>query len=558
MNLESLVSLSKKGLEELIEKPKASEKLLNRPPFRFLFDIVFNLDKKSGFLKGLLGQNNFTTGKIKEKSEKIKFIDLIKTFAKNSGIEPEIEYELNPAKVLAGLDCEQTNKFLLHLIQINKSYVRHSTEKEEKIREEPSLPHISQRQHVEQESKSEKEESSSKRASTHSSSQKTRSSKSTTNSNSHEVEKAALKTLSILEHLVLKPKLTKKHIKHLKRPPIKFLRDIFAGLQSRFGLFPQLTGSYIASELKSKEEKVRFMRLIFGELKNIHEVDVEKYSIEKILAGVDVLSTNDLLQQVGRIAELKKTIATSKEKVEPRKRVGLNSQNEKNSPRIVQAAAKTKQDEVKEVARSTTRPQTAKKKPPRRKETPPKSKETEVKMEKEEILLDGEVMEHSESSNEVDSVQEEKDEPQVVIAEHEEKKEVKEESSEEKEQMEEEIEGAFATEDFKLKQQKEEIYRLKNLVELAGKEVRPLAKYAARFESDMKKMEEEEIKWKQNYKKGLELLEVEKERTKQLLYPYLQKSKLLDEKISSAKAREACLKLKIQQNQTKLEYIIGC
>jgi TRAF3-interacting protein 1 len=37
----------------LIEKPKMNEKLLSKPPFKYLFDIISETTKKTGFANGI-------------------------------------------------------------------------------------------------------------------------------------------------------------------------------------------------------------------------------------------------------------------------------------------------------------------------------------------------------------------------------------------------------------------------------------------------------------------------------------------------------------------------
>lgn len=39
--------------EALIERPKMTEKLLSKPPFKYIFDIITETTKKTGFANGI-------------------------------------------------------------------------------------------------------------------------------------------------------------------------------------------------------------------------------------------------------------------------------------------------------------------------------------------------------------------------------------------------------------------------------------------------------------------------------------------------------------------------
>lgn len=96
----------------LISKPKLSDKLLNKPPFRFLHDIVTNVMKATDFAQGLYLEEELDSSNIKEKAAKIEFLTKIITCV-SFCIGQEID--IRPAKIVAGLEPENTNLFLQHL-----------------------------------------------------------------------------------------------------------------------------------------------------------------------------------------------------------------------------------------------------------------------------------------------------------------------------------------------------------------------------------------------------------------------------------------------------------
>ena len=50
--------------EGFIDKPRMSEKLLSKPPFKYLFDIIMETSKKTGFANG---NPNITQVSMKER-----------------------------------------------------------------------------------------------------------------------------------------------------------------------------------------------------------------------------------------------------------------------------------------------------------------------------------------------------------------------------------------------------------------------------------------------------------------------------------------------------------
>lgn len=68
-----------------------SKKLLQRPPFRFLFDVVMELNNKHSFLEGLYTTEE--TANIKEKADKIAFLQKV-TFAKQCSSEYTFVFQI--------------------------------------------------------------------------------------------------------------------------------------------------------------------------------------------------------------------------------------------------------------------------------------------------------------------------------------------------------------------------------------------------------------------------------------------------------------------------------
>ena len=77
MNLDELVQMAKKEISQLIKKPVMTEKLLRKPPFRFLHDTITALIEATGFGKGLYSGKELDSAAITEKQDKINYLEKI-------------------------------------------------------------------------------------------------------------------------------------------------------------------------------------------------------------------------------------------------------------------------------------------------------------------------------------------------------------------------------------------------------------------------------------------------------------------------------------------------
>lgn len=93
----------------LIKKPKMSDKLLKKPPFRFLHDVFSELTRATGFAEGLFQGGELDAGSIKDKESKIGYLQKMLDYT-NAACGQNIPVKLG--KVVAGLEPENTNAFL--------------------------------------------------------------------------------------------------------------------------------------------------------------------------------------------------------------------------------------------------------------------------------------------------------------------------------------------------------------------------------------------------------------------------------------------------------------
>ncbi len=64
-------------LEPIISKPKLADKLLSKPPMRFIHDVVMAVTAATGFADGLYNEEERVSDNMKEKPQKVQFLEKI-------------------------------------------------------------------------------------------------------------------------------------------------------------------------------------------------------------------------------------------------------------------------------------------------------------------------------------------------------------------------------------------------------------------------------------------------------------------------------------------------
>ncbi|KAH9552070.1 hypothetical protein CY35_09G044800 [Sphagnum magellanicum] len=119
----------------IVRKPRLTEALLKKPPFRFLHDVISEACRQTGFAKGLFSPEELLSTNIKDKESKVKYLWKIINCV---GITLNASVPARPLKeirsesecpvlnshmsnfqhvckivqIVAGLEAEQTNVFL--------------------------------------------------------------------------------------------------------------------------------------------------------------------------------------------------------------------------------------------------------------------------------------------------------------------------------------------------------------------------------------------------------------------------------------------------------------
>lgn len=76
-DIDSLMNQTKALMAELIAKPKMSDKLLSKPPFRFLHDTISSIISTTGFGEGLYSGGELDSASITDKDAKVAYLNKI-------------------------------------------------------------------------------------------------------------------------------------------------------------------------------------------------------------------------------------------------------------------------------------------------------------------------------------------------------------------------------------------------------------------------------------------------------------------------------------------------
>jgi TRAF3-interacting protein 1 len=100
--------------EQLFAKPKMSEKLLCKPPFRYLHDIFTATMEKTGFGNGLFQGSELNSKGFDDKESKTAF--LVKLITLTEMMIGE-KIEIKPSMILAGQQPDKTNLWLQQMFR---------------------------------------------------------------------------------------------------------------------------------------------------------------------------------------------------------------------------------------------------------------------------------------------------------------------------------------------------------------------------------------------------------------------------------------------------------
>jgi Microtubule-binding protein MIP-T3. len=107
--LEAAINNTQEILSKIISKPKCTNKLLNKPPFRFIHDIVTSTLKATGFPDRYFSTQELDSNHFNNKSSKVAFLEKLIYLV---SVAKGIPLDVRPAKIVAGLEVLNTNALL--------------------------------------------------------------------------------------------------------------------------------------------------------------------------------------------------------------------------------------------------------------------------------------------------------------------------------------------------------------------------------------------------------------------------------------------------------------
>uniref|UniRef100_A0A6P8QS14 TRAF3-interacting protein 1 n=1 Tax=Geotrypetes seraphini TaxID=260995 RepID=A0A6P8QS14_GEOSA len=105
----SVVRRTQESLGKVLRKPPLTDKLLGKPPFRYLHDIISEVIRSTGFMKGLYTEAEMKSDNVKDKDAKISFLQKAIDVVMMVTEEP---LSVKPARIIAGHEPEKTNELL--------------------------------------------------------------------------------------------------------------------------------------------------------------------------------------------------------------------------------------------------------------------------------------------------------------------------------------------------------------------------------------------------------------------------------------------------------------
>ena len=117
-NVSEEVARTKEYLHRYLKgpKPPLSSKLLSRPPYRYLHDLIMALQQETGFAQTLFTEEETHSAKSTPRNVKISFLQKVVAYS-SLLIQRRVDIFSDPEQIVAGLECGKTNRMLQCVVE---------------------------------------------------------------------------------------------------------------------------------------------------------------------------------------------------------------------------------------------------------------------------------------------------------------------------------------------------------------------------------------------------------------------------------------------------------
>ena len=110
-----MIKQTQSSLGQFVKKPPLTDKLLTKPPFRFLHDVISAIITDTGSLEGLYDEREMKSDNVKDKDAKVDYLTkLIDCISFTTGENLSVK----PGKIVSGQEADKTNEMLQILADI--------------------------------------------------------------------------------------------------------------------------------------------------------------------------------------------------------------------------------------------------------------------------------------------------------------------------------------------------------------------------------------------------------------------------------------------------------
>jgi len=545
-----------------LEKPKPSEKHLNRPPFRFLHDLIIAILNSQSYHADLF-EGPELKAKEMDKPQKVAFLAKIKDAV---SADLGIDFELNPPKVCAGRECEKTRTFLQYLA-LAAHGVKGGGKAAPAAAAKPEPKKAEPKPAAEPKNETKTSEPD---ASSGPSESKTSGGGGDMNVDSGSVEKTAEMISAIISKPAMKPRL-------LQRPPFRFLHDVTFNIMKKTGFgIDKFNDEEKDAKAMPKPSRATVLQKMIDMTAETLGIEIN-VAPSKVTAGKECEQTRQFLQYfcIAATGGKLSTDSASPAPAPTSKKSRRAEEPKPKEPEPVPVESKTDSVQLPDKPRAESRPTTAKRAPPKLANAAQK-KDLKKQFVLEDVGTDGVIMdgeEESDSSDDQNDVEEEharhrskkdkkdknrqrgklisKIESELETNAKKKKKTGKE--SKEKEEKKEGDSGIKLRRSIKrAPKDKINVESLRTQIQRLVQSTNPLSKCMDFVNDDLEAMDAEIDKWKSAYRIFSTQLEEEERKTAEQLAPVRREIEDVDKQVVSvlAKIREA--KAKISQNDAKV------